>query len=530
MKQIFAVLILSIGIPPAMLASSDTAPTIVSAYLVSKGEGHTIVLGRTLQFIAYATYSDGSVGALPDAYGNKVTLWNTSNHAVAKISSLGHATALGIGTVNIEGTIGTLKATPWTVTVSASLPLITCSANPSVIYQGGTSIITASGSSTLDLPLTYSYSASGGSISGTGTTKTLNTNGAPAGLITVTCTVDQQGGGSASATAEVLLDSNSDAPDITVTYPVNGSTVPFPAWLRASSGGCYGQPPVSLAYSVDNGSLLTSGITPSEIDAPDRTITPGTHTIYLKTSTGGGDCPAVETTFTVTGAAGAGGMIPSNATSSGDLDDASNWKWHHDSGTPGDSKGSSLYPTSNLSLDDRAREFYVTYTDDGGELSSVDFANDTTSTHFVYDTYIYLTDPSQVQNIEMDMNQVLADGKTVILATQCSANSGTWEWSTITGKGGAQWRPSNIACCPKTWTANAWHHVQIATHRDSAGIVTHDWVALDGALSSFQNATGPSAPNLGWGTGELILNFQLDGAGSSGSITAYIDQMTVYRW
>jgi hypothetical protein len=530
MKKIFAVLILSFGVPPTTVARVTTAPTIVSAYLVSKGEGHTIALGRTLQFIAYASYSDGSVGALPDARGNKVKLWNTSNHAVAKISNLGHATALGVGTVNIEGTVGTLQATPWSVTVSAPLPLIKCSANPSVIYQGGTSIITATGSSTPDLPLTYSYSASAGSISGAGTTETLNTNGAPAGLVTVTCTVHQQGGGSASATAEILVDSNSNAPDITVTYPVSGSTVPFPAWVRANSGGCYGQAPVSLAYSVDNGSLLTSGITPSEINAPDRTITAGTHTIYLKTSINSGDCPAVETTFTVTGAAGAGATMPANAASSGDLDDSTRWKWHHDSGTPGDSKGSSLYPTSNLSMDDRAREFYVTYTDNGGELSSVDFANDTTSTHFVYDTYIYLTDPSQVQNIEMDMNQVLADGKTVILATQCATNSGTWEWSTITGKGGAEWRPSNVPCCPKTWTANAWHHVQIATHRDSAGMVTHDWVVLDGALSSFQNATGPSSPKLGWGIGELILNFQLDGSGSSGSITAYIDQMTVYRW
>jgi hypothetical protein len=530
MKKIFAVLILGIGVLPTSLASAATEPKIVSAYLVSKDGGHALVLGRTLQFIAYATYSDGTVGALPDAHGNKVTLWNTTNHEVAKISSGGHATALGVGTVNMEGTIGKLQATPWTVTVSPVEPLITCSANPSVIYQGGTSIITAAGKSTLGLPLTYSYGASAGSISGTGKTETLNTNGAPSGLVTVTCTVDQQGGGSASATAEVLLHSNSEAPDITVTYPASGSTVPFPAWVRAKSGGCYGQAPVSLAYSVDNGSLLTSGITPSEINAPDRTITAGTHTIYLKTSTGGGECPAVETTFTVTGAAGVGGTIPSNAISSGDLDDSSKWKWHHDSGTSGNSKGSSLYPMRNLSLDDTAREFYVTYTDNGGELSSVDFAHDTTSTHFVYDTYIYLTEPSQVQNVELDMNQVLSDGKTVILATQCSSYSNTWEWSTITGSGGAQWHASNIACCPKTWTANAWHHIQIATHRDSTGVVTHDWVILDGALSQFQNATGSSAPKLGWGIGDLVLNFQLDGAGSSGSITAYVDQMTVYRW
>jgi hypothetical protein len=59
--------------------------------------------------------------------------------------------------------------------------------------------------------------------------------------------------------------------------------------------------------------------------------------------------------------------------------------------------------------------------------------------------------------------------------------------------------------------------------------VTHDWVSLDGTTSNFQNAVGPSAESLGWAMGDLLLNFQLDGAGS-GSITAYIDEMTIYRW
>jgi hypothetical protein len=48
-------------------------------------------------------------------------------------------------------------------------------------------------------------------------------------------------------------------------------------------------------------------------------------------------------------------------------------------------------------------------------------------------------------------------------------------------------------------------------------------------MSNFQNAVGPSAESLGWATGDLLLNFQLDVAGS-GSITAYIDEMAVYRW
>jgi len=175
------------------------------------------------------------------------------------------------------------------------------------------------------------------------------------------------------------------------------------------------------------------------------------------------------------------------------------------------------------------REAFSTYSDHGGEIYHLSFAKDTTVSNFVYDTYIYLDDPSQIENIEMDMNQVMSDGRTVILATQCAGTSGTFEYTTIS-KGGTHWHPSNIPCNPKNWTAKTWHHVQIATHRDDSGNVTYDWVNLDGTATNFKNATGPSAENLGWPTGDLLLNFQLDGAGTSGSITAYIDELTIHRW
>ena len=190
---------------------NPNAPTLVSVRLGANANANTMVVGGTLQIVAYSTYSDGSTGTLPDPRGNVVTGWNTSNHAVAKISGQGHATALSAGTVNMEATIGTLVASPWTVTVKPVAvvppPAIGCSANPSIINQGGTAVITAVGSSSQNLPLTYSYGASAGSISGTGTTATLQTSGASAGIVTVTCTVDQQGGGTASATTNVLLQS-----------------------------------------------------------------------------------------------------------------------------------------------------------------------------------------------------------------------------------------------------------------------------------------------------------------------------------
>jgi hypothetical protein len=117
----------SFGYVPSTVASAtiggtDSAPatkTLVGGYLGNKGDVNTMVTGGTLQFIAYGVYSDGSVSELPDAEGHSVTLWNTSNHKVAKISALGHVTAMGAGTVNIDAMIGSIPANVWTMTVTA---------------------------------------------------------------------------------------------------------------------------------------------------------------------------------------------------------------------------------------------------------------------------------------------------------------------------------------------------------------------------------------------------------------------------
>jgi hypothetical protein len=222
--------------------------------------------------------------------------------------------------------------------------------------------------------------------------------------------------------------------------------------------------------------------------------------------------------------------IPSYANSSGDLSGASNWTWSHDSGTPGEAVGSSEYPVASPSLDQQSREFYMSYANKGGERFSLTFGQDPTATHFVYDTYVYLVDPAQLSNLEMDVNQVMSDGKTVIYAFQCSSYSGTWEFSTI-AKNRPHWHSSGLPCSPETWAANSWHHVQIASHRSSTGVVTYDWVNLDGTYNALNNATGNGAIDLHWAPGILNLNFQLDGAGEySSSVQIYADELTIYYW
>ena len=102
------------------VAVAGSARTLVGAYLSNPGSKNTMLAGGTLQFTAHGTYSNGTTGTLPDSLGNAVTAWNTSNHSVAKISSQGHATGVTGGTVSVQATIGTLKASPWTMTVGAA--------------------------------------------------------------------------------------------------------------------------------------------------------------------------------------------------------------------------------------------------------------------------------------------------------------------------------------------------------------------------------------------------------------------------
>jgi hypothetical protein len=93
------------------------ARTLVSAYL--HANGNTMVQGGSLQFSAYGVYSDGSTSLLPDGEGNAVTAWNTSNHALALVSSRGGVTAVAAGRVNVQAVIGSLNSSLWTVTIGA---------------------------------------------------------------------------------------------------------------------------------------------------------------------------------------------------------------------------------------------------------------------------------------------------------------------------------------------------------------------------------------------------------------------------
>lgn len=208
------------------------------------------------------------------------------------------------------------------------------------------------------------------------------------------------------------------------------------------------------------------------------------------------------------------------------------WDMTQDSATGSGTSTGTMSLVSSPSLSGAARDFGISFQYSAGERYWAVFGADSSASNFTYDAQVYIASPSSdIANLEFDMNQVMANGQTVIFGVQCDGYSSTWDYTTNAGtpeNPSDQWLHSTAPCNPQKWTTNTWHHVQMSYSRDSYGNVTYKTVALDGIQQKI-NETVPSAFALGWSQ-VLLTNFQIDGIGSYGSATVYLDKLTISRW
>jgi hypothetical protein len=227
----------------------------------------------------------------------------------------------------------------------------------------------------------------------------------------------------------------------------------------------------------------------------------------------------------------AAASIVANAIGVSGIQSLTGWQSTQDSAGSGSASGTTGI-VSTPALSGNARQFLTTYTNGGSERFYATFGADQQATHFFYDAWVYIAAPSaNVANIEMDMNQVTANGQTVIYGVQCDGYSNTWDYTANQGtpqNPNDVWIHSSATCNPRDWSANAWHHIQIGYSRDNAGNVTYGSVWFDGTQQAI-NETVPSSFALGWGS-VLLTNFQVDGLGTTGSTTVYLDNLQIYRW
>lgn len=314
---------------------------------------------------------------------------------------------------------------------------------------------------------------------------------------------------------------------VTVTSPTNGAEVVSPFTLTASASPCSSQTITAMGYSLDNGSTTTFKST--WIAVPVNAAI-GAHVLHVKSWGSGG--AACATSVNITVVADPVSQIPSTAITVNNIQVLTNWKAENDTATGNGTSTGTMSLVSTPSLSGVARSFYTSYTNSAGERFHVSFGADTAAKNFLYDGWIYIDRSiADVANLELDMNQTMANGQTVIYGFQCDGYTRTWDYTQNSGTPttpSSQWLHSAAPCNLQTWAQNAWHHVQISYSRDDQGNVTYGSVWLDGVQQDI-NASVPSAFALGWGS-TLLTNFQVDGLGGYGSATLYLDNFTVYRW
>lgn len=314
------------------------------------------------------------------------------------------------------------------------------------------------------------------------------------------------------------------AADVNVSTPSDNANVRAPFAVQAASATCLGQSVSAMGYSIDDSShTAVSNFTFINALA---LASSGEHTLHVKAWGSRGASCASDIHIHVQD----GNSIPPAVTVVSNLQRLTNWTGNRDSATEGLAAGATSL-AGLPSMSGQARQYVANLGANGGEIFHVFFGSDVAATNFVYDTQIMLSTTNGLANIEMDMNQVMANGQTVIYGVQCDGYAHTWDYTVNTGTPQHPidtWRHSNVACNPQSWTPGVWHHVQIAYSRDAVGTVTYHSVSLDGMESDFLGATGNSAFALGWAP-TLLTNLQID-ARSPTTINVLLDNLTVYRW
>jgi hypothetical protein len=313
---------------------------------------------------------------------------------------------------------------------------------------------------------------------------------------------------------------------VIVYSPTNGADVSSPFTLSAFANWCGTQSVTTLGYSLDS-STYTATVAGQNLNMQVSSGSGG-HTVHVKAW---GQYGAVCVTDVSVNVGASASLIPSGSTSVGAIQTLGNWLFLHDAGTGGWSSGA-MAVVNSPSLSGYARELYTVYGNSGGELYHAAFADDEAATNFVYDVWMYLgPSAANIGNLELDLNQVMPNGQTVIFGMQCDGYTLTWDYgANWTGPTSPKstWMHSAAPCNIRSWGRNQWHHIQMSYSRTEWGVVTYHAVYVDGKEEAI-NATAPSAYALGWAP-VLLTNVQVDGLGASGSVTLYMDDLTIYRW
>jgi len=143
------------------------------------------------------------------------------------------------------------------------------------------------------------------------------------------------------------------------------------------------------------------------------------------------------------------------------------------------------------------------------------------ATHFVYDLWFFIDDPSASQALEFNVAQA-AHGNRYNFSTQCLfAGKNIWRvWDPSTGS----WSASSAHCPPPA--ANTWNHLIWEVERDFSDNVIFTAVTVNGTRQLVNLTMGHTADS----TNGLDVAFQPDADLSATPYAVYLDKVSLTFW
>jgi len=140
----FLIITVLVSLSAGMTAckSKKIAPTL-SSIAITPDSATTIAIGATQQYIAIATYSDGSTTNV-----TYVAIWGSSDTSIAGVSQWGKVTGLVTGNTNITATYSGITGSALTISVKLLSLLDITPKNPGYLFVGSTQQFAATGTFT----------------------------------------------------------------------------------------------------------------------------------------------------------------------------------------------------------------------------------------------------------------------------------------------------------------------------------------------------------------------------------------------
>lgn len=307
---------------------------------------------------------------------------------------------------------------------------------------------------------------------------------------------------------------------VTISTPGDGTTVSSPFRVTATA---------TSSSTVRLMQIYVDGVKKAETAGSkiDKSIyaSTGTRRVVVQGYDAGGTFKRAIYVKVGSTTSSSGGSTTSDSKTFYDIDHMSGWEsCSACAGAGGDGPIAQYYMkrgVSSPSKDGKAVEFFL-----GGSTPYANAlwwkqlgANDGVS-HFRYELYYYIKNPSASQALEFDVNHSL-NNKKYIYGTECDFKyKKAWK---VYDAYNRTWKTTSIPCSvPKAYT---WHHVVLEFKR-ADGKMHFLTVSINGNKHYFNRAYAPKSTS----AREVNVAFQMDGNKYQTDYKVWVDKMKLTIW